>query len=94
MFTDFPLGNTAGPPNAPEVQLDIARQALELTDTATQPGTIRPTGHQWPEPWKDEARELVDHRTPRMDTPQYERESDMVAAIERHGEALACEACS
>ena len=47
----------------------------------------------WAEPWKDEARQLIDHRTPRMDTPQYERMSDMAAAIENHGEELACDAC-
>lgn len=94
VFTDFPLGNTAGPPHAPEVQLDIARQALDLAYSATEPGTIQPLDHQWAEPWKDEARELIDHRTPREETPQYERMADMAAAIEQHGEELACQSCS
>ena len=71
VFTDFPLGNTAGPPNTPEVQMAIARSALELAHTATEPGTIVALDHEWGEEWKTEARELVDHRTPRHDTPQY-----------------------
>lgn len=94
VFTDFPLGHTAGPPHAADVQLDIARRALDLTYTATGPGIIEPLSYQWSEPWKDEARELTDHRTPREPAPQYERMSDMDAAVERHGEALACDACS
>ncbi len=93
LFSDFPLGNTAGPPNAPDVQIAIARAALDLAVSASEPGIIVPTEHQWPEPWKDEARELIDHRTPREATPQYERMSDMAAAIEKHGEELACPVC-
>jgi len=76
------------------VQLDIVRNALGLAHSATEPGVIAPLGHSWAEPWKDEARELIDHRTPREDTPQYERMSDMAAAVERHGEELACQVCS
>lgn len=93
VFTDFPLGNTAGPPNEPDVQIAIARSALELAYTASAPGTIVPLDHQWSTEWKDEARELVDHRTERFDTPQYERTSDMAAAVEKHGEELACPSC-
>ncbi len=93
MFTDFPLGNTAGPPGAPDVQLDIVHSALGLAHSAPAPGTIVPLDHQWHEPWKDEARELIDHRTPRLDTPQYERMSDMAAAVDNHGEELACGNC-
>ena len=93
VFTDFPLGNTSGPPNEPDVQLDIVAQALALAYNATEPGTIQPLEHRWAQPWKDDARQLIDHRTPRLDTPQYERMSDMAAAIEKHGETLACEAC-
>ena len=93
VFTDFPLGNTAGPPNTPEVQMAIARSALELAHTATEPGTIVALNHEWGEEWKTEARELVDHRTPRHDTPQYERMSDMASAIENHGEEIACPSC-
>ena len=93
VFTDFPLGNTAGPPNAPDVQIDIARRALQLAHDAEAPGTIVPLPHVWHEPWKDEARALIDHRTPRNDTPQYERLDDINVAIERHGEEAACGVC-
>lgn len=93
VFTDFPLGNTAGPPNDTETQLAIARSALDVATTATEPGHIVPLAHQWPEPWKDEARELVDHRTPRNDTPQYQEDSDRTAAIAAHGEEVACGIC-
>lgn len=89
MFTDFPLGNTAGPPNAPDVQIAIARSALERAHAATEPGTILPLDHEWGEPWKDEARELRDHRTERFETPQYQEPADREAAITKHGEAKA-----
>ncbi len=89
VFTDFPLGNTAGPPNAPDVQLAIARSALENIHQATAPGTIIPLDHGWGAPWKDEARQLLDHRTTRFDTPQYQEASDRAAAIAQHGESTA-----
>jgi D-proline reductase (dithiol) PrdB len=93
VFTDFPLGNTAGPPNDASTQLDIARSVLDAAWTITEPGTILPLPHVWPEPWKDEARELIDHRTPRKDVTQYQSEADRVAAMERHGEIAACSVC-
>ena len=93
VFTDFPLGNTAGPPHDHETQLAIARSALSSAFSITQPGTILPLDHEWPEPWKDEARQLIDDRSPRHDVPQYQTDADRVAAIERHGEAAACPVC-
>jgi len=32
----------------------------------------------------------VDHRTERLDTPQYQSEADQAAAIATHGENAAC----
>ncbi len=93
VFTDFPLGNTAGPPHDRDTQLAITRSALSAAFSITQPGTIIPLDHEWPEPWKDEARELIDHRTSRNDAPQYQSDADRAAAIERHGEAAACSVC-
>jgi D-proline reductase (dithiol) PrdB len=93
VFTDFPLGNTAGPPREPNTQLAIARSALSAAFSITQPGTIIPLDHEWPEAWKDEARDLIDNRSPRNDVPQYQSEADRVAAIQRHGEAAACAVC-
>jgi hypothetical protein len=37
LFTGFPRGQTLGPPNAPELQKEILRQALSLLETATGP---------------------------------------------------------
>ena len=85
MFTDFPLGNTAGPPNEPETQLAIARSALSQLHDATEPGTIVALEHEWGKPWKAKARELKDHRTERFDTPQYQEPADRTEAIGRHG---------
>lgn len=92
-FTDFPLGNTAGPPNEPAVQKEIVRKTLELVESVSEPGTIVPVGDGWPVEWKDEARELRDHRTVRESSPQYERDSDRESAIVEHGEAAACGSC-
>lgn len=54
-------------------------------------GTIESLAHEWSEPWKDEARELKDHRTERVDTPQYQELADREAAIATHGEQAATE---
>jgi hypothetical protein len=48
LFNDFPLGNAAGPPNDPEAQLAIARQALNLAVTATTPRTTVQSPFTWP----------------------------------------------
>lgn len=91
VYTDFPLGHTSGRPNDPVGQLEIARAAVEAIHGITAPGTILPVPQQWPDPtWRDEARELVDHRTERLDTPQYQSEADRAAAIATHGENAAC----
>ena len=48
LFSDFPLGNAAGPPHQPEVQLQIARQALNLAISATAPRTTEKSPFDWP----------------------------------------------
>ena len=48
LFNDFPLGNAAGPPNAPDVQLKIARQALNLAINASGPRTTQKSPFDWP----------------------------------------------
>ncbi len=93
VYTDFPLGHTAGPPDDSATQLAIARSALNLIETAADPGTIVALPHRWPTPWREAARELVDHRTPRHADPQYQSDADRAAAIERHGREVACTVC-
>ncbi len=80
-FLDYPLGHTAGQPNELAEQIDIVTSALQLVETATEPGTITPLPHVWPTEWKTKARELSDKRTERHDTPQYERPGDEAAAF-------------
>lgn len=84
-YLDYPLGHTAGRPNELGEQIEIVRAALELTTTATEPGTIVPLPHRWPTEWKSKARELSDNRTERFDTPQYERPDDEAAALASDG---------
>ena len=94
VFTDFPLGHTAGLPDDPGTQVAIARAALESAYTIDEPGTILPLPFQWPDPWKDAARAEGDIRTPRVDTPQYQSDADRSAAIHAHGEQVACAVCA
>ena len=79
-FHDAPLGHTSGPPFAPEEQLAITRAALGLVEVPIDRPVILPLRQAWPnapeDVWKAEARSLADHRTPRHDTPQYERADD------------------
>lgn len=75
-FLDYPLGHTAGRPNELAEQIEISTAALQLIETATDPGRIVPLPHQWPDEWKAKARELSDKRSERYDTPQYERPAD------------------
>jgi hypothetical protein len=91
---DHPLGHTAGRPGDVENQHAIARAAVALFDEITESGTIVPIESDWGTPWRDEARELRDHRSPRHDVPQYQAEADRDAAVTRHGEAVACAVCA
>ena len=94
VYTDFPLGHTAGPPSDSETQRAIVRDALAAISTITEPGTIIPLGYEWPEPWRHEARVPEDHRGVRYDTPQYQTEADRTAAIAAHGQTAACTYCA
>jgi len=46
-FTDFPLGNPLGKPGDKAMQLAITRFALELLNSAKEPGTTRQTPYHW-----------------------------------------------
>ena len=54
LFTDFPLGNPAGPPYDRDAQAAIAAQALDLLETATGPRTTMQASQRWPngEGWR------------------------------------------
>lgn len=89
VFTDFPLGHTAGPPDDPDTQLSIARDAMRSALEISESGTIVPLPYEWPVEWKSEARVLRDHRTERFATPQYQAVADREAAIAAHGDEAA-----
>lgn len=93
-FVDYPLGNTAGQPHDSADQIRIVSAALGLLETATASGAITTLDGVWPTPWKSEARILRDSRNERHNTPQYQSNDDRDAAIERHGDAAACEVCA
>ncbi|MCX7065063.1 MAG: glycine reductase, partial [Proteobacteria bacterium] len=56
LFSDFPLGNSAGKPFDAESQRDTLTQALTLFDTATGPRTTRVSPQIWDADahWKDD----------------------------------------
>ena len=53
-FLDFPLGNPCGRPHDREMQAAIAAAAVDLFETATEPGTIveLPFGWSEDETWR------------------------------------------
>lgn len=67
------------------------RDALALFETMEQSGIVE-LDYSWPAPWKEEARQPVDHRTPRHDTPQYQNQGDRAAAVAAYGVGVACRA--
>ena len=70
------------------------RDALALFETLDTPGAIVDLGYSWETEWKREARRPIDHRTPRYDTPQYQRREDEQAAVQAHGSEVACGVCA
>jgi hypothetical protein len=54
VFSDFPLGNSAGKPNDPESQLDTLGLALDTLETAQSPATTVQSPQTWSkdEKWK------------------------------------------
>ena len=95
-FSDLPLGHTVGRPHEPEFQRDLLRRALNASVKMDVPGTITNTGVTWDRDgsWKRRATptgveseedalrggDPGDSRNVRVDTPQYQYESDRLAA--------------
>ena len=54
VFSDFPLGNSAGKPNDRTSQQHTLALALDLLETAQQPGTTIQSAQRWSdkEQWK------------------------------------------
>ena len=47
LFSDFPLGNSAGKPNDPKSQAETLAMALALFDAAEGPRTTRVSPQRW-----------------------------------------------
>ena len=56
LFSDFPLGNSAGKPGDVESQRGLVAMALELLDTASAPRTTVQSPYLWAEDpsWKED----------------------------------------
>ena len=105
-FVDHPLGRTAGKPNDPAGQRRIVGAALNLLETATEPGRIVDLGERWgDDAWRSDPLgggngssagqgSSGDSRTARHATPQYQSDEDARRAAQRLGEAVACVACA
>ena len=52
VFVNHPMGNNFGPPHDADAQRRILRDALALTDTATEAGVLVDLPYQWPEPFE------------------------------------------
>ena len=80
VFMDFPLGHGGGPLFNPDMQLSIARGALQVCESLRKPGEIIHLDQAWPEEdnWKMAANDQSadDVRSPRDITPRYQFEED------------------
>ena len=81
-FLDFPLGHTAGRPDAPDEQIEIMRAAFTVFSEATA-GSIARLPFEWAadDQWKAEVMAGTDgsegdDRVERFDTPQYQTSED------------------
>jgi hypothetical protein len=100
-FLDYPLGHTTGKPHARALQQSILRDALAGFVSIDEPGGIRMLDYTWSEDddWKDSVMRprvapatgagVLDERTTRHPTPQYQCDADRELA-ER---ALATDGC-
>jgi len=104
-FLDFPLGHTTGKPHDPEGQRAILRAALAGFETIRAPGDIVMLPFTWSDDdsWKEtamraratgsgDAGSVLDERTERHDTPQYqcERDRELAERAQREGGCPTC----
>lgn len=83
VFTNYPLGHSAGRPFDREDQISIIKSALDLFESNVSETRIHFLGNDWGEPtWQVEASstEGIDTREERDETPQFQEESDILAA--------------
>jgi D-proline reductase (dithiol) PrdB len=81
LFSDFPLGNSAGKPHDPESQAQTLELALRVLETAPGPRTTV----QSPQRWNDDAAWKLDYNNLAKLTPEdleeRRKEFDVVKAV-------------
>jgi D-proline reductase (dithiol) PrdB len=81
LFSDFPLGNSAGRPNDPESQAQTLELALRVLETAPAPRTTV----QSPQRWREDAAWKLDYNDLSKLTPEElaerRKEFDVVKAV-------------
>ncbi|HIG72510.1 MAG: hypothetical protein ABGX04_15350 [Myxococcales bacterium] len=101
VYLDYPLGHTAGKPHEPELQDAIIEAALSAFESMEVPGSVEELPFHWAKnnDWKDSVMRRrsgsgssdksghADDRSERSAEPQYQRESDRVAAEAIEGSA-------
>ncbi len=104
VYVDFPHGHTTGKVGDPALSRSIVESALSLL-ADTEPEQLLDLPHQWAETddWKDTVylaqrtgsgeKKMVDDRSPRVETPQYQLDTDADAAAASH-EELDCLVCA
>ena len=93
VFVDFPLGHTSGKPFDQQHQDSLLARTLAAFAAIQTAGDIRQFADCWDsdDSWKiDVLNPIGDNRTERAGTPQYQRDSDRLAAEA----ALARDGCS
>ena len=83
VFLDYPLGHTAGRPFDFDDQRAVVGAAMSAFESIVEPGGIVHLDRRWgdDEQWRHRAvGGSGDMRTPRYTTPQYQCESDRIAA--------------
>ena len=83
VFTNYPLGHSAGRPFDVKDQISIIKSALDLFESENKETETRILNNEWGEQtWQVEASstEGVDTREERDETPQFQEQSDILAA--------------
>ena len=104
VFVDFPHGHTTGKVGDAALTAEIVAAALALT-ASDEPEQLIDLPYRWSDTdeWKDDVflprrdsgggeAEMVDDRTPRHESPQYQLDTDADAAAATHAdqECLVC----
>lgn len=83
VFVDYPLGHSAGKPDAADDQLAVVSGALDAFTTLREPGQLLELPQRWgDDAWRAAASSTVaeDTRQARDESPQWQHPADRAAA--------------